>query len=51
MNEIGIDVSSKKSTVAVLADQLRPLDGETRVVMEHYGRYYEFIWWAWYAWG
>lgn len=64
MNAAGIDVSSRKSTVAVLrplgevvrvpfdvthdaeglaslAEQLKALDGETRVVMEHTGRYYE----------
>ena len=64
MNAAGIDVSSRKSTVAVLrpfgevvrlpfdvshssedlaglARQLKALDGETRVVMEHTGRYYE----------
>ena len=64
MNAAGIDVSSRKSTVAVLrplgevvrvpfdvthdaeglaslAKQLKALDGETRVVMEHTGRYYE----------
>ena len=64
MNAAGIDVSSRKSTVAVLrpfgevvklpfdvshstealadlAQQLKALDGETRVVMEHTGRYYE----------
>ena len=64
MNAAGIDVSSRKSTVAVLrpfgevvakpfsvghtgselkglADYLKSLDGETRVVMEHTGRYYE----------
>lgn len=64
MNAVGIDVSSRKSTVAVLrpfgevvkvpfdvthsaegltelARQLKELDGETRVVMEHTGRYYE----------
>lgn len=64
MNAAGIDVSSRKSTVAVLrpfaevvkvpfevshsaealldlARQLKTLDGETRVVMEHTGRYYE----------
>ena len=64
MNAVGIDVSSRKSTVAVLrpfgeivrfpfdvahsteelaflAEQLKGLDGETRVVMEHTGRYYE----------
>ena len=64
MNAAGIDVSSTKSTVAVLrplgevvrvpfdvthdaeglaslAEQLKALDGETRVVMEHTGRYYE----------
>lgn len=64
MNTAGIDVSSRKSTVAVLrpfgevvrlpfdvahnaeglaslAEQLKELDGETRVVMEHTGRYYE----------
>lgn len=64
MNAVGIDVSSRKSTVAVLrpfgeivrspfdvahsteelaflAKQLKELDGETRVVMEHTGRYYE----------
>ena len=63
-NAAGIDVSSRKSTVAVLrpfgevvklpfdvshstealadlAQQLKALDGETRVVMEHTGRYYE----------
>lgn len=66
MNAAGIDVSSRKSTVAVLrplgevvrvpfdvthdaeglaslAEQLKALDGETRVVMEHTGRYYEPI--------
>lgn len=64
MNAAGIDVSSRKSTVAVLrpfgevvklpfdvrhsaedlaalAAQLKSIDGETRVVMEHTGRYYE----------
>ena len=64
MNVAGIDVSSRKSTVAILrpfgevvklpfdvehsvealddlAQQLKALDGETRVVMEHTGRYYE----------
>lgn len=64
MNAVGIDISSRKSTVAVLrpfgevvrlpfdiphtaeglaslAGQLKALDGETRVVMEHTGRYYE----------
>ncbi len=64
MNAAGIDVSSRKSMVAVLrpfgevvmrpfevghnteglvhlAQQLKELDGETRVVMEHTGRYYE----------
>ena len=62
MNAAGIDVSSRKSTVAVLrpfgevvrlpfdvahnteglaslAEQLKALDGETRVVLEHTGRY------------
>ena len=66
MNAAGIDVSSRKSTVAVLrpfgkvvqlpfdvadnteglaslAEQLKSLDGETRVVMEHTGRYYETV--------
>ena len=66
MNAAGIDVSSRKSTVAVLrpfgevvkvpfdvthsaeglaelARQLKALDGETRVVMEHTGRYYESV--------
>lgn len=66
MNAVGIDISSRKSTVAVLrpfsevvrlpfdiphnaeglaslARQLKALDGETRVVMEHTGRYYEPI--------
>ena len=66
MNAAGIDVSSRKSTVAVLrpfgevvklpfdvrhsaedlaalAAQLKSIDGETRVVMEHTGRYYESI--------
>jgi transposase len=64
MNAVGIDVSSRKSTVAVLrplgevvclpfdvthdiaglaslAEKLKAIDGETRVVMEHTGRYYE----------
>lgn len=66
MNAAGIDVSSRKSTVAVLrpfgevvqypfdvhhsaenlialAQQLKAIEGETRVVMEHTGRYYEGI--------
>ena len=66
MNAAGIDVSSSKSTVAVLrpfgemvklpfdvrhsaeelaslAKQLKSIEGETRVVMEHTGRYYENI--------
>lgn len=66
MNAAGIDVSSRKSTVAVLrplgevvelpfdvqhsgealsalAEQLKSIDGETRVVMEHTGRYYESV--------
>ena len=66
MNAAGIDVSSRKSTVAVfrpfgevvqlpfdvqhsaeeltaLAQQLKAIAGETRVVMEHTGRYYEGI--------
>ena len=66
MNAAGIDVSSRKSTVAVLrpfgevvelpfevshsaedlsalAQQLKSIEGETRVVMEHTGRYYESI--------
>lgn len=66
MNAAGIDVSSRKSTVAVLrpfgevvcspfdvphsveglsslAGQLKALEGETRIVMEHTGRYYEPI--------
>ena len=66
MNAAGIDVSSRKSTVAVLrpfgevvelpfdvrhtaeeltalAAQLKSIDGETRVVMEHTGRYYEGV--------
>ena len=64
MNAAGIDVSSRKSTVAVLrpfgevvripfevshsakglaslVQQLKAIEGETRVVMEHTGRYYE----------
>ena len=64
MNAVGIDVSKRKSTVAILrpggtvvskpfdvphlsADfqalkkLIRDLDGETRIVMEHTGRYYE----------
>ena len=65
MNAAGIDVSSRKSTVAVLRpfgevvkvpfevqpqrrglggtwqQQLKSIEGETRVVMEHTGRYYE----------
>lgn len=66
MNAAGIDVSSRKSTVAVLrpfgevvklpfdvrhnagdlaalAKQLKSIEDETRVVMEHTGRYYESI--------
>ena len=66
MNAVGIDVSSRKSTVAVLrpfgevvrlpfdvrhsaedltvlAQQLKTIKGETRIVMEHTGRYYEGI--------
>ena len=66
MNAAGIDISSRKSTVAVLrpfgevvrlpfdvahnteglislAEHLKSLDGETRVVMEHTGRYYEGV--------
>ena len=66
MNAAGIDVSSRKSTVAILrpfgevvklpfdvshsaeglialAEQLKALDGETRVVMEPTGRYYESV--------
>ena len=66
MNAVGIDVSSRKSTVAVLrplgevvclpfdvthdiaglaslVEKLKALDGETRVVMEHTGRYYEAV--------
>ena len=66
MNAAGIDVSSRKSTVAVLrpfgevvqipfdvrhsaedltalAQQLKAIEGETRVVMEHTGRYYEVL--------
>ena len=66
MNAAGIDVSSSKSTVAVLrpfgevvklpfdvrhsaeelaslAKQLKSIEGETRVVMEHTGRYHESI--------
>ena len=62
MNAVGIDVSKRKSTVAILrpggtvvskpfdvphlsADfqalkkLIRDLDGETRIVMEHTGRY------------
>ena len=64
MNAVGIDVSKRKSTVAILrlagktvvkpfdvphlsADfqtlihQIRALDGQTRIVMECTGRYYE----------
>lgn len=66
MNTAGIDVSGRKSTVAVLrpfgevvklpfdvrhsaedlaalAEQLKSIEGETRVVMKHTGRYYESI--------
>lgn len=66
MNAAGIDVSSRKSTVAVLrpfgevvklpfdiihsvegfaslVQQLKSIEGETRIVMEHTGRYYEPI--------
>lgn len=66
MNAAGIDVSSRKSTVAVLrpfgevvrvpfevshsaegfaslVQQLKAIEGETRVVMEHTGRYYEAV--------
>ena len=64
MNAVGIDVSKRKSTVAILQpagktvvkpfdvphlsadfqsliNQIRDLDGETRIVMECTGRYYE----------
>ena len=66
MNAAGIDVSSRKSTVAVLrpfgevvrvpfevshsaeglaslVQQLKAIEGDTRVVMEHTGRYYEAV--------
>ena len=66
MNAAGIDVSSRKNTVAVLrpfgevvrvpfevshtakglaslVQQLKAIDGETRVVMKHTGRYYEAV--------
>lgn len=66
MNAAGIDVSSRKSTVAVLrpfgevvripfevshsaeglaslVQQLKAIEGENRVVMEHTGRYYEAV--------
>ena len=66
INAAGIDVSGRKSTVAVLrplgeviklpfdvphsaeelaslAKQLKSIEGEIRVVMEHTGRYYESI--------
>ena len=66
MNAVGIDVSSRKSTVAILrpfgevvklpfdvshnaeslaalAEQIKSIEGESRVVMEHTGRYYEGI--------
>ena len=66
MNAAGIDVSSRKSTVAILrpfgevvklpfdvrhntedlaalAAQLKSIDGETRVVMEHTGRSHRSI--------
>lgn len=66
MNAAGIDVSSRKSTVAVLRPfdevvripfevghsaeglaylvrQLKAIEGETRIVMEHTGRYYEAV--------
>ena len=66
MNAAGIDVSSRKSTIAVLlpfgevvrvpfevshtaegltslVQQLKAIDGETRVIMEHTGRYYEAV--------
>ena len=66
MNAVGIDVSKRKSTVAILRpggkvvvkpfdvphfsadfqsleDLIRKLDGETRIVMECTGRYYEPI--------
>lgn len=66
MNAVGIDISSRKSTVAVLrpfgevvqlpfdvshnaknltalAQKLNAIEGETRVVMEHTGRYYESV--------
>ena len=64
MFAVGVDVSSGRSTVAVLgakrkvvmkpfvvqhtadgfaglAEMLKGLDGETRIVMEHTGKYYE----------
>lgn len=66
MNAVGIDISSRKSTVAVLrplgevvcipfkvnhdvsgltslVQRLKSIDGETRIVMEHTGRYYEAV--------
>ncbi len=66
MNAAGMDVSSRKSTVAVLrpfgevvrvpfevshsaeglahlVHQLKTIKGETRVVMEYTGRYYEAV--------
>lgn len=36
-------VSHTNSELKVLADTLKSLDGETKVVMEHTGRYYEPI--------
>ena len=53
-NEIVVkpfEVRHTGSELSKLADYLKSLDGETRVVMEHTGRYYEQIaqylhdWW------
>ncbi len=35
------DIAYNAKGLAFLAEQLKELDGETRVVMEHTGRYYE----------
>jgi len=37
------DVSHDIAGLASLVEKLKALDGETRVVMEHTGRYYEAV--------
>lgn len=41
--KLPFDVTHNAEELAFLAQQLKAMDGETRVVMEHTGRYYESI--------